>query len=125
MERKRKHGPIFRSWLGPLGAVHIAAPKYFEVILSSNKLTKKGTLYKFLWPWLGKGLLTSEGQKWFTHRKMITPTFHFKILESFIDVYRENSDIMVRKLEEKAKTGEEFDVYPFITLCALDIICGK
>lgn len=56
---------------------------------------------------------------------MITPTFHFKILDSFVPVYESNSAIMVEKLAEKAKNNESFDICPFITLCALDIICGK
>lgn len=56
---------------------------------------------------------------------MITPTFHFKILDTFLDIFKENTDILINKLENKAKTGEVFDVYPFITFCALDIICGE
>lgn len=81
-------------------------------------------MYKFLYPWLGTGLLTSDGNKWYKRRKIITPTFHFKILDTFLDVFNENSEILVNKLREKAETGDVFDVYPFITLCALDIICG-
>lgn len=123
-ERVRKYGTIYRTWLGPLPAVHLASPELIEPILSNNKkFMKKGTLYKFLYPWLGTGLLTSSGQKWFTHRKMITPTFHFKILDTFLDIFYENSEILVKRLEDKAKSKEEFDVYSFITSAALDIIC--
>ena len=55
---------------------------------------------------------------------MITPTFHFKILDIFVDVFVEKSEILVKKLQ--SKVGEKaFDIYPFITHCALDIICGE
>ncbi|PSN54060.1 Cytochrome P450 4C1, partial [Blattella germanica] len=92
------------------------------VILSSSKHLDKSYGYDFLHPWLGKGLLTSTGQKWHTHRKMITPTFHFKILDSFVEVFTEKSEIMISKLQKEVG-NKGFDVYPYITKCALDIIC--
>jgi hypothetical protein len=54
---------------------------------------------------------------------MITPTFHFSILDSFMEVFSEKSEILVRKLQEEV-TSETFDICPYITKCALDIICG-
>jgi cytochrome P450 len=64
------------------------------------------------------------GQKWHTHRKIITPTFHFSILDSFLDVFSEKSKILVSKLRKEVG-AEGFDVFPYITHCALDIICGE
>jgi cytochrome P450 family 4 len=55
---------------------------------------------------------------------MITPTFHFKILESFVEVFSEKSEILVNKLQKEVGS-QGFDVYPYITKCALDIICGE
>lgn len=64
------------------------------------------------------------GEKWRAHRKLFTPTFHFKILEEFVEVINSNEKIMIQKLE-KHMSGPEFDICPYVTLCALDIICGK
>lgn len=55
---------------------------------------------------------------------MLTPAFHFKILEDFVEVFNHKSEVLVGKLSEKA-TGEEFDIFNIVTLCALDIILGK
>lgn len=55
---------------------------------------------------------------------MITPTFHFKILEEFIDVFNSKGKIMIEKLQKEVG-NKSFDVFPYVTLCALDIICGK
>jgi hypothetical protein len=54
---------------------------------------------------------------------MITPTFHFKILENFVEVFSEKSQILVNKLQKEVGS-QGFDVYPYINKCALDIICG-
>lgn len=55
---------------------------------------------------------------------MITPAFHFKILEQFTDVFDTATLVMVEKL--KSELGKEsVDIYPYTTLCALDIICGN
>lgn len=54
---------------------------------------------------------------------MLTPTFHFKILEEFIQVFNEQSVVLVEKLNKKV--GQDFDIFPFVTRCTLDIICGK
>jgi hypothetical protein len=55
---------------------------------------------------------------------MITPTFHFKILDGFVDVFSEKSEILINKLRKEVGS-KGFDVFPYITLCALDAICGE
>jgi cytochrome P450 family 4 len=55
---------------------------------------------------------------------MITPTFHFKILEDYVAVFSENSKILIKKLEKEVGY-KGFNMYPYITRCALDIICGE
>nr|ACI25370.2 CYP4CD1 [Liposcelis bostrychophila] len=92
-----------------------------EVILGSNTLIDKGVHYHFILPWIGFGPLTSNGSRWRKHRKIITPTFHFKILEQFIDVFNKNGAIMCEKMEKEVN-GEPFNVYNYVNLAALDNI---
>ena len=54
---------------------------------------------------------------------MLTPAFHFTILDQFMEVFNEQSRVLVTKLRE---TGDQrVNVFPFITKATLDIICGK
>ena len=38
---------------------------------------------------VGEGLVTSKGEKWKKHRKMLTQAFHFDILKQYVPVYNE------------------------------------
>lgn len=98
-----------------------ANPRYFEIILSSQRNLTKNNMYEFLTQWLGSGLLISTGQKWHNRRKIITPTFHFKILQQFVDVFNHQNGIFLKKLKANAD-GKAFDVYNMVTLMSLDII---
>jgi len=53
----------------------------------------------------------------------LTPAFHFKILEQFIDDFDEQTNIFVDKLKVYCDNGQAFDIAPHVVLCALDIIC--
>nr|WCC58127.1 cytochrome P450 [Pharsalia antennata] len=95
---------------------------FVEYILSTQDVLSKSTDYKFLHNWLGTGLLTSDGPKWKKRRKMVTPAFHFSILEKFIEVFEQNLDILISELNNETNK-DAVDIYPFVNLYALDVIC--
>jgi len=68
-----------------------------------------------------------SGEKWKTRRRIVTSAFHFKILNTFMDVFNKQSLIHATKLEQEIVTqqGRELNILPLITQCALDIICSK
>lgn len=119
---EKEYGTFFRFWIGPNLSLSVTDPRYIEIILSSSRILEKAWSYKLLHSWLGDGLLIGEGQKWKSHRKLITPTFHVKILEEFIEVFNSNINILINKLKDHVN-GDEFDIYPYIKLYALDNIC--
>ncbi|KAJ3655751.1 hypothetical protein Zmor_014866 [Zophobas morio] len=120
---ERKYGEIYKIQIGPVRKFLIVSDyKFLECILSSIKLLTKSDDYYFLKPWLGTGLLTSDGVKWKKHRKILTPAFHFQILEDFIGVFETCGTKLVEKLQGEIGKST-VDVYPYVTLCTLDIIC--
>ncbi|KAJ0050634.1 hypothetical protein NL108_004979, partial [Boleophthalmus pectinirostris] len=114
--------PMYKIWIGTVPFVILYHADTVETILNNAIHMDKAHAYNFLHPWLGTGLLTSTGTKWRQRRKMLTPTFHFSILADFLDVMNEQAEILVEKLQKKAGMGV-FDCFPYVTLCALDIIC--
>uniref|UniRef100_A0A1B0GLI8 Cytochrome n=1 Tax=Lutzomyia longipalpis TaxID=7200 RepID=A0A1B0GLI8_LUTLO len=97
-------------------------PNDVEVIVSGTRILHKSTDYDLIKAWLGEGLLMSFGKKWATRRKIITPTFHFTILEQFVKSFDKQTNILVEKLMPHDGKGD-LNIYTYITLTALDIIC--
>ena len=58
-------------------------------------------------------LFLSYGDKWQSRRRMITPSFHFEILNDFFHVMTEQSEIMIKNLEELSKSGQEINIFNF------------
>lgn len=65
----------------------------------------------------------STGEKWKRRRRQITPTFHFKILNEFIQVFEEQSKILVSvlKVREIPLMNERSRVFS----CFIKAILGK
>ncbi|XP_063230001.1 cytochrome P450 4C1-like isoform X6 [Bacillus rossius redtenbacheri] len=118
----REYGPIFKITALGLEDVFVSSVDDVEVLLSTTQHIEKGPDYLLLQPWLGTGLLTSSGGKWHAHRKMLTPAFHFRILEEFVPVFSRNADILVGQLERLAG-DQHVDITRPVSRCALDIIC--
>ncbi|XP_071034567.1 cytochrome P450 4V2 [Parasteatoda tepidariorum] len=66
------------------------------------------------------GLLVSGGLKWHIRRKLLTPSFHFQILQDFVPLLQKQSDILVSQFLELSKEPW-FNIYPVMKLCTLNI----
>lgn len=115
---------VSRFWIGNKVEIHIDDPKHIEAILTSTKFLSKSSQYNFLSVSLGEGLLFSSNTKWFGRRRVITPTFHFKILEQFFEVFIKHNRILLEKIYEKAE-GKVFDIFPLITSSVMNSLCGN
>ncbi|KAK4879444.1 hypothetical protein RN001_007590 [Aquatica leii] len=93
-----------------------------QFVLSSSKFLQKGRVYQLFDNWLGDGLITSTGLIWKRHRKLITPSFHFKILECFLDMFYSFENSLVATLEKEVEK-EAVDIFPIISVHTLNIIC--
>jgi len=99
-----------------------------ELLLANSQLIDKSYIYDFLHPLMGTGLLCSTKQKWHIRRRILTPTFHFNILQQFQNTFNDESAKFVKtihnKLEnENGKCGIHLqtDVPNF----TINTICGE
>lgn len=109
------------KFFGMLG-FEICKARDAERILGSSKHINKSRIYNLLHPFLKTGLLTSNGEKWHTRRRLLTPAFHFDILKEFGDIFREESDKLVESLEKDV--GKVLDIIPISSQFTLNTICG-
>uniref|UniRef100_A0A8C9SZJ1 Cytochrome P450, family 4, subfamily T, polypeptide 8 n=1 Tax=Scleropages formosus TaxID=113540 RepID=A0A8C9SZJ1_SCLFO len=114
---------VFPLWFGPFVAVLLMHhPDYIKTITTSTE-PKDDFVYKFLIPWIGKdGLLVSRGQKWFRHRRLLTPGFHYDILKNYVPLMADSTNIMLDKWETYANQEDSFELFEHVSLMALDTI---
>lgn len=63
------------------------------------------------------------GSKWQSRRKILTPTFHFNILQQFVEVLVEESENMTKSLKNTGGTIVK-DLVPFVSEHTLNALCG-
>ena len=70
--------------------------------------------------------MSSNHEKWRQRRRLITPSFHdTQLLYSFIDIFNEQSLILVHRFSDLIKQSEKIeDFHSYISACTLDIIAG-
>ncbi|XP_076154756.1 cytochrome P450 4F3-like [Alosa pseudoharengus] len=113
------------AWfLGPFyNLVRIFHPDYIKpLLLASASITIKDELfYGLMRPWLGQGLLLSNGERWSRHRRLLTPAFHFDILKNYVIIFNQSTNIMHAKWRRLVTKGENcLDMLEQISLMTLD-----
>ncbi|CAL1537320.1 unnamed protein product [Lymnaea stagnalis] len=114
-----------RFWLGPFRpSVVVYHPETVKLVYKSSapKARGFGSTYEHVIPWIGEGLISSNGAIWARSRRLLTPAFHFDILKQYMDIYNKAADTLLDKLDQYAESGESFDIGPLVTLCTLEVI---
>ncbi|XP_043264704.1 cytochrome P450 4C1-like [Colletes gigas] len=117
-----RYYPIYRLWSFTVPLVYIRHPDDVETILGNPKSIQKSEMYDLLMPWFGTGLLTSGGSKWKVRRKILTPAFHFNVLQQFIDIIIEESERMTNLLKNEGGAVVK-NLMPFYSEHTLNVIC--
>lgn len=66
------------------------------------------------------------GEKWRSRRKMLTPSFHFTILQQFIPTFFHHANMLLTKFSHlHMETKNGIDIVPHTIDFALQSICGK
>ena len=107
----QKHGDTFELDLGfGNSAIFSRDARFAQYVLQKNQknYTKSAIQTEDLAKYVGKGLLTTEGEHWRKQRRLIQPAFHKKQLLLILDAIQAAIDHEIARV----KIGEPFDVFP-------------
>ncbi|KAK3560024.1 hypothetical protein QTP86_033823 [Hemibagrus guttatus] len=113
------------AWfLGPFyNLVRCFHPDYIKPLLfvSASITVKDELFYGFMRPWLGQGLLLSNGKQWSRQRRLLTPAFHSDILKNYIQIFNSSTNTMHEKWRRMLAEGKnDFDMFKHVSLMTLD-----
>lgn len=120
-ENFEKFGDSFRVKVGtPNGVIFTRDPKIIRHILQKNhrKYQKSKLQTEDLAKYIGKGLLTSNGDHWRKHRRMIQPAFHKKKLIALISIMDRAIEMELKRI----RVDEESDVFPLMSDLAFQVV---
>ncbi|XP_063283848.1 cytochrome P450 4B1-like [Pelobates fuscus] len=122
VEHSENFSNAYPMWLGNFFASLIVYdPDYAKAILSRQD-PKDNFAYYFITPWIGKGLLVLSGQKWFQHRRLLTPGFHYDVLKPYVKLMGDCTKVMLGKWERLVPENKPIELFHFVSLMTLDTI---
>jgi len=94
--------------------------EFLKYTLQKNQrnFTKSEVQTKEVAKYLGKGLLTAEGELWKRQRKLIQPTFHKKYLTQLLGIMRQT----IREELSSIPTGEKVPIEPYFGRLAFQVV---
>ncbi|KAK2179840.1 hypothetical protein NP493_469g00033 [Ridgeia piscesae] len=116
----RLYRGVYALWFGPAMPVLVAYhPDTTQAILSSNEPKDEG-FYCFLRPWIGDGLLVSKGEKWARTRRLLTKAFHFQVLQSYMEVFSQSTNVLLNKWRQLDGDHAAVELYKDTSLLTLE-----
>ncbi|ATB27516.1 cytochrome P450 [Melittangium boletus] len=111
-QARERHGDLFYAKVGPMQLLVANHPRHAEHVLSRRNTVyaKGGPLWEVLRPYLGNGLLMSEGDYWLRQRRLMQPLFTQQRLVALSDLMLEAIDAGLEHWREPAERALPFDV---------------
>jgi len=111
-----QHGHTFRFYFGGVKEAFVTIdPVVIQHVLKSNSENyyKSEIQKKRMGHFLGKGLLTTEGEPWKTQRRLIQSGFERKQLEVLSTIMQDSLGESLRDFDRQARIGP-VDIYPLM-----------
>lgn len=116
-----KNGDLFSLKLGFLTNVLFCRDAALaEYVLQKNQknYTKSQIQTEDLAKYVGKGLLTAEGDHWRKQRKLIQPSFHKKQLEKLLHTMQDAIETEYKRIEE----GKTINIFSILSDLAFQVV---
>lgn len=119
-ESMAKFGGTYSVNLGRMRLIATQDPALIDYVLRINNrnYNKSKILTEQLGRFIGKGLLTANGEYWLRQRRLIQPGFHHEKIHALYAIIQKTvSDFL-----NGFAVGKQIDVYPMMNKLAFDIV---
>lgn len=107
----RDHGDVAHAKFGPMDAYFLSHPDGVKrVFMDNHRNYRLPPLFEDMREFLGDGLLTSEGEHWRTHRRMIQPAFHMEKLAAMAETMTQITADDLSRWDDAKGAGEPVDM---------------
>ncbi|XP_064458291.1 cytochrome P450 4C1-like [Ornithodoros turicata] len=124
LSRTYREEKVFNIYIGPKPHIYVYSPEGVQTVLSQSKNMDKTYVYSLLKEWMGNGLIMSPGRIWKPRRRLITPAFHFRIMEDALGPINAVAKGLTATLSQlSTEEGLVNDLVPQVQRCSLRVIC--
>jgi cytochrome P450 len=119
-ESMEKFGGTYSVNLGRMRLIATQDPALIDYVLRTNNknYNKSKILTEQLGRFIGKGLLTANGEYWLRQRRLIQPGFHHEKIRALYSIIQTT----VMDFLDAFPKGRGVDVYPLMNRLAFDIV---
>ena len=122
MQMGERYGGVVPITIADQRVVLLFEPDHFKRVLVSNA-DNYIKYFDGLKPIFGKSMITNDGALWQKIRMPQQPAFHPDMFADYIPSFLEAIDAKMKLWEEKAKTGEAFEMVEQTWTLAADMVC--
>ncbi|MEM7774725.1 MAG: cytochrome P450 [Pseudomonadota bacterium] len=122
MQMGERYGGVVPINMADQRVVLLYDPEHFKRVLVSNA-DNYIKYFDGLKPIFGKSMITHDGAIWQKIRMPQQPAFHPGVFAEYIPYFLEAIDTKTKLWEEKARTGESFEMVEQTWTLAADMIC--
>jgi cytochrome P450 len=120
LESMKRFNGTYSVHLGLTRFIVTEDPEFVEYVLKTNHRNyhKSPLQSKQLGRFLGKGLLTSNGEFWLKQRRLIQPGFHADKIQGLYTIIKDTVDEFLKTMP----AGKDIDVYPLMNQLAFKLV---
>lgn len=120
----REYGDVARFHFGPFKGFFVSHPDGVAQILQDHhdNYDKRNYDYDMLRPFVGEGLITSDGDDWLQERRLLQPSFHQRQLDTFVQSMNRSIQKALEAWRPTDQGAQVIDVGREMNRLALEII---
>jgi cytochrome P450 len=125
LESAEKYGPVVPIAAGNIHALLVSHPDAVRHVLQTNarNYTKQTIQFDTFRLVAGNGLLNSDGDLWFSQRRLIQPAFHRRQLEQFAHVMHEAAVQLAHRWQHDPRYRAPIEMEHEMMAFSLPVIC--